>query len=81
MAPPMSRPTVPRRSPIEAAVWAEFTNVGRAGYQVIGCCSYCGAHGYVAGRTSRSRICVTCFEFEFDNTHPSEQTIETRRQR
>lgn len=79
MAPPMSKHTAPTRTPIEAAVWAEFTNVGRAGYQVIGCCALCGTHGYVAGKTSRTRICVHCFEFEFDNTHPGEHALDARR--
>jgi len=77
MAPPMSRPGSPRaRTAAEAAVWRMFTDVGKAGYQAIACCANprCetpGMNVMTCGTKPDTRICIACFEFDFDCKHPS----------
>jgi hypothetical protein len=84
MAPPMSKPTRPVRTPDEAAVWRIFTDQIRAGYQALGCCQNptCESKGslvVIAGRAPSARICVTCFEYDFDCVHPTPAALERRR--
>lgn len=57
----------------EAVVMGNFT---AAPYRAFGCCANprCESPRAVVltcGRNSGSRICLICFEFDFDCTHPN----------
>lgn len=74
------------RSADEQIVWRMFTDQGYAGYQAIGCCqSPTCEDPYVAvvtaGVNPSARICVICFEFEFDCKHPTRAKLDAMRRR
>lgn len=71
------------RSAVEQAVWDRFM---AAGYQAFGCCQNPGCESpgsvvMVCGRTPRARVCLICFEFDFDCVHPTQRAIDGRRRR
>jgi len=44
------------------------------GYHGHTFCAYCGQDAYCCGLNPESRICVTCFEFEFNSRLPRSVT-------
>lgn len=67
------------RTTAERAVQTQFEE---GAYQAIGCCSNPRCESpqalvLVVGRSPRARVCLICFEFEFDCKHPSSRRIAT----
>lgn len=81
MAPPF-RKLEPRDRPIgEQHVWHLFMN---GAYQALGCCKNptcpdAAASVMTAGMKPSTRVCLICFEFEFNCTFPRVATLEGMR--
>lgn len=65
----------------ESAVWREFM---KGGYQAFGvcqnpCCESPGSVVMTVGRSPSSRVCVICFEFDFECLFPSKRKLDGMR--
>lgn len=71
------------RSPQERAVWNLFTGDQTGGYQAFGICAnpLCENPdgGWTCGRKPTARVCVFCFEFQFNCVHPTVARLEAMR--
>lgn len=70
-------------SPQERVVWNLFTGQSTGGYQAFGMCANpeCESREaeWVCGRKPNARVCLACFEFEFNCVHPTVARLEGMR--
>jgi len=68
------------RTPMEQHVWVQFLD---APFQAVGCCKNPGCEDphallMTAGKAPSARVCLSCFEFEFNCKHPSVRALHGR---